>query len=336
MSMRKKVNVLFSCVGRRVELIQAFRRAAHSLRIDLVVHGADASAMSPALYHCDRRHLVPSISSGEFVDALCDIVRRHQIRLLVPTIDTELPLLAEARGRLAGLGCCALVCSSRVVEVCRDKLKTFWTLRDADIDTPDTWPLDTVADQPDLHFPLYLKPRAGSAAQGQFVVRDGEELRVFGKRVPEPIVQEFVEGVEHTTDVYTGLDGVPRCAVPRRRLEVRTGEVSKGLVVKDRAVMAVAMRVAEVLGECRGVVTVQCMVTADRRVRVIEINPRFGGGVPLSIHAGADFPKWIIGELIGRKPRIRPDGFRHDVAMLRYDQSVFLSNASSKPRRRKM
>ncbi|MGD2111174.1 MAG: ATP-grasp domain-containing protein, partial [Phycisphaerae bacterium] len=126
----------------------------------------------------------------------------------------------------------------------------------------------------------------------------------------------------------TGFDGKPRCVVPRRRLEVRTGEVSKGLVVKDPAIMAVGRQVALALGKCRGVVTVQCMVTPRGRIRVIEINPRFGGGAPLAIHAGADFPRWILSELWGKKPRINPTGFRGDVAMLRYDESVFVPNAS--------
>ena len=29
-------------------------------------------------------------------------------------------------------------------------------------------------------------------------------------------------------------------------------------------------------------------------VTFIEINPRFGGGIPLSIEAGANFPLWTI------------------------------------------
>ena len=92
--------------------------------------------------------------------------------------------------------------------------------------------------------------------------------------------------------------------------------------------MAVGRKVVEMLGECRGVITIQCIVTPRRRIRVIEINPRFGGGVPLAIHAGADFPRWILSELIGRRPRINPTGFRDDVALLRYDESVFVANAS--------
>lgn len=163
---------------------------------------------------------------------------------------------------------------------------------------------------------------------GNYVINNADELRTFGRRVPDAIVQEFVKGTEHTLDVYTGFDGTPRCVVPRKRLEVRTGEVSKGVIVKDARIMATGARVAEVLGGCRGVVTVQCMVTPRGRIRVIEINPRLGGDVPLAIHAGADFPKWILMELLGKRPRINPSGFRDDIAMLRHDDSVFVPNAS--------
>jgi carbamoyl-phosphate synthase large subunit len=111
--------------------------------------------------------------------------------------------------------------------------------------------------------------------------------------------------------------------VPRLRLEVRGGEVSKGRTVKDRAIMAVGRRVVESFGGCIGVITIQCIRTPDGRIRVIEINPRFGGGNPLSIRAGADFPYWILRALCGRESVIRLDGFRDRLDMLRYDESVF-------------
>ena len=74
----------------------------------------------------------------------------------------------------------------------------------------------------------------------------------------------------------------------------------------------------------RGLVTLQCIVTADRRIRFIEVNPRFGGGAPLAIAAGADFPTWLLQELRGEKPAIAFDGFRHGLCMLRYDWSTFV------------
>ncbi len=322
--------MLFTCIGRRVELLRAFKRAGADLSIDLEVHGADATWLSPALHHADKAHVVPPIASGEYIDALVRLVRRRKIGLLIPLIDNDLPLIACARERFAELGCAALISSEEVVHTCRCKLLTHAALTKAGIDTPRTWPWAEAIKRKRHRFPYFLKPRCGSAAMGNFVVRTADELKIFGRRVHDPIVQEFVEGAEHTLDVYTGFDGKPRCVVPRKRIEVRTGEVSKGLIVKDTEIMAVGRSVVEMLGACRGVITVQCIITEDKRIRVIEINPRFGGGVPLSIHAGANFPKWILMESLGRRPRINPTGFRDDVALLRFDDSVFLPNASKR------
>jgi carbamoyl-phosphate synthase large subunit len=325
---RKVVRLLLTCIGRRVELLRAFRRAGETLGIRLEVHGADASPLAPAIRLVDRPHIVPTIGSGRYIDALAELVREEKIDLLIPLIDWGLPDVASAAARFAGLGCRALISSPAVVEVCSDKWLTYRKLTEAGIDTPATWPWVAVVEERRHRFPYFLKPRRGSAAMGNYVVRTVDELRAFGARVKDAIVQEFVEGAEHTLDVYTDFEGRCRCVVPRKRLEVRSGEVSKGLIVKDPAIMAVGRRVVELLGECRGVITVQCIVTPQGRIRVIEINPRFGGGAPLSIHAGADFPKWILQELLGQTPRINPTGFRDDVAMLRYDESVFVQKAS--------
>ena len=80
----------------------------------------------------------------------------------------------------------------------------------------------------------------------------------------------------------------------------------------------------EKLGAGPGVITLQLFLTDEGRIKFIEINPRFGGGVPLSIKAGANFPKWILQELTDGKPKIRPDGFKDGLTMLRYDSEVWL------------
>lgn len=324
----KRLPILFTCVGRRVELLRAFRRAGERLGIRIEIHGADATQMSPGMHHVDRAHIVPLIRTGKYIDALLRLVRKHKIKLLIPTIDSELLDLSRSVDRFANAGCLALVSRESVIRTCGDKLATFRALSEAGIDTPQTWTWTRAMKKPRHKFPYFMKPRAGSAAMGNYIIRNKQDLETYGKLVKQPIVQEFVDGVEHTMDVYTGLDGVPRCVTPRRRLEVRSGEVSKAILVKDKAIMDIGARVTEVLAGCRGVVTVQCIVNGRGRIRVIEMNPRFGGGVPLAIHAGADYPKWILQELLGKRPRIRPLGFRDDIAMLRFDDSVFVSGAS--------
>jgi carbamoyl-phosphate synthase large subunit len=99
--------------------------------------------------------------------------------------------------------------------------------------------------------------------------------------------------------------------------------VSKSQVIKNSRIMAKAVTLVEKLGAGPGVITLQLFLTGDNKVTFIEINPRFGGGVPLSIKAGANFPKWILQELSGQKPRIRPDAFKDNLIMLRYDSEVW-------------
>ena len=146
----------------------------------------------------------------------------------------------------------------------------------------------------------------------------------YAKKIPNPICQELVKGTEYTCDVYVDFGMKARCVVPRKRIEVRAGEVSKGQVIKNASIMSEATNLVEKLGAGPGVITLQLFLTGDDKVKFIEINPRFGGGVPLSIKAGADFPKWILQDLIGKKPNIRPGNLKDGLIMLRYDSEVWL------------
>lgn len=321
----ERVTLLVTCVGRRVELLQAFRAAARRLEIPLRIVGADQSSTAPALVCADEPMLLPPISDAGYVDALLDAAQRFGARALIPTIDTDLLPIAARRADFEALGCLPLIAERDVVAICRDKLETYRFLGRNGVDTPRTFTPDELRAVSAPRYPYLLKPRFGSASHSVHKIEDQRDLDYFLAKVPDPIVQEFVEGEEHTLDVYVGLTGKVGCVVPRKRLQVRAGEVSKAVVVKDREVMEAGRRVVELLGDSvRGLVTLQCIVTAERRIRFIEINARFGGGAPIGIAAGADYPGWLLEELCGRAPEIRFDGFRDGLCGARYDWAVFL------------
>lgn len=324
---RRNVRLLFTCAGRRIELIQAFLRAARALGLRPVIHAADAQTCFSAACVADHAHQAPPVASTDYIPALGRIVRRHRIDLLIPLLDSELLKLARAREAFARLGCGILISSPRVVRTCRDKRVMFNFLVQHGIDTPQTWSPEQITHRRRHRFPYFLKPWAGSASKGSFIIRNRTDLEVLLPRVPDAIIQEFVPGTEYTLDVYAGYDGRPRCVVPRQRLEVRGGEVTKARTVRHAGIIEVGRRVVEALDDCVGLITVQLILTPQGRIRVIEVNPRFGGGVPLAIHAGADFPRWLLAEWLGRRPRIRLDHFRDGVTMLRYHQSFFLERA---------
>lgn len=318
------VTLLFTCVGRRVELLQCFRAAAARQGIRLRLIGSDLSPTAPALACVDEAHLTPRIDDDAYIPALLDIIRRSGARALIPTIDTELPVLSAHREALTSAGCLPLVAAPEPIRVCRDKLATYEFLHAHGVDTPATHLPPAPGGSNPLPYPFFLKPRFGSASVGAHVIRNQQEQDYCLSRVPEAIFQEYVEGEVYTLDAYTGLRGAVRCVVPRLRLAVRTGEVARGVVVKDRRIMDAGRKAAETLGpSALGMLTLQCVVSPQGRISFIDINPRFGGGAPMGVAAGADYPAWLLEELRGGDPQIAFDGFRHGLCMSRYDWSVF-------------
>jgi len=316
--------VLFTCIGRRVSLLNSFRLAAKQLKVNASFYGTDTTELTPALQLCDKAFLVKPVTHKGYTTQLLSIVKANSVKLLVPTVDLDLKALAQNKPKFAAAGCRVLVSSPDVVDICQDKRKTYRFLLKNGFDTPLTMSIRAALSKKKLNWPCFLKPWDGSASRGNTAVNNRKELAFFAKRIPNPICQSFIEGSEHTCDVYVDFDMKVRCVVPRKRIEVRAGEVSKAQVVKHTDIMGQSARLVQTLGAGPGVITLQLFLTRDNNVKFIEINPRFGGGAPLSIKAGANFPKWILQELLHKKTNIRFDGFRDKLTMLRYDDEVWL------------
>ncbi|HSV26272.1 MAG TPA: ATP-grasp domain-containing protein [Sedimentisphaerales bacterium] len=321
---RRNIRVLFTCIGRRVSLLNSFRKAAKSLGIKARFLGTDMTELSAALQLCDDKIIMNRIDEPGYIPQLLRIAKRHRVDLIIPTIDTDLPALAENRQKFERAGCRVLISSSEVVKTTRDKRKLHQFLLRNGFGTPETMTLKEALRRNRLSMPRVLKPWDGSASKSNHIVRDRQEMRYIGRRVHNCIVQEFIDGQEYTCDVYVDFDMKVRCVVPRKRLETRGGEVTKSKVEKNPVIMDVARRATEALGAGPGMLNIQLFLCSNGSVKIIEINPRFGGGAPLGIQAGADSPKWILQEMSGIKPRIQPDGFRDGLYMLRWDSEVWL------------
>jgi len=317
----QKFNLLLSCVGRRVALLNAFRRSFARLGLDGRIIGTDSSPLSAALQLCDRQILLPSCRSESYLPQLLDVCRREKIDLVVPLIDTELQLLADHHADFRAAGATLCLSSPEVVAACNDKRLTCRRLSAAGVDTPRVFEDDEITP---ADFPLFLKPCSGSAARDTHRIADRAQLDFFRREIPDAIVQELLDGREYTLDIFNDFQGRPLCVVPRQRLEVRGGEVTKSITVLDPDLIRLGLDTARALPGCFGPITAQCFHTTSGRRAVIEINPRLGGGVPLAIEAGADFPTWTIECALGRTPSVDLSRIKDRLVMLRYDEAVFV------------
>jgi carbamoyl-phosphate synthase large subunit len=95
-----RLAVLFTCIGRRVSLLNSFRRAAQQLKVNALFLGTDTTELSPALQSCDKGFLVRPVTHADYINQLLRIVKTNRVRLLVPTVDLDLK--TQCNGYLPG------------------------------------------------------------------------------------------------------------------------------------------------------------------------------------------------------------------------------------------
>ena len=313
------MKLLFTSIGRRVELVQAFKAAAAKLGVELILYGADISASAPALQFCDRTVLVPRIKDPAYIPFLLDICQKEQINGLIPTIDTDLLLLAENRERFAAIGTRAVISAPDRIALCRDKRLTADYFHSVGLESP--LPADKVEAYV-AGFPAFIKPKDGSSSIFAYKVENQKELEAYATQVPDYIIQPFIEGTEYTVDIFCDFEGNPIFITPRIRLAVRAGEVLKTEITQDQQIITEMKRLLQDYSPC-GPITVQLIRQKDTGVdHYIEINPRFGGGAPLTMMAGADAAQALLQLLGGEKLSYQEDAAEDGAIYSRYDQSV--------------
>ena len=119
--------------------------------------------------------------------------------------------------------------------------------------------------------------------------------------------------------------GQPLSIVPRRREVIRAGVTDRGRTVNDPVLLRLAETCAETM-QFAGAVNLQCRVVDGQPV-IFEINPRFSGGIPLTIHAGADFPRMLVDLTAGLRVPPAIGRFRDNLWMASYETSVFVDGA---------
>ncbi len=315
-------NILITSAGKRVELLLEFQKELKAVFPDAKVLAVDLNPiMSPACRLADKSFPVHRVTSPEYIDELLNICKSNHVKLVIPTIDTELAILAANRDRFSEQGIEIMVSDSRFISLCRDKRQTMALFGKLGIRNPE--PRDKNAPE----FPMFAKPYDGSLSTNIHIIKCQEDLTPEILADPKLIFMEYIDKKEYkefTVDMYYGADGSVKCIVPRERIEIRSGEVNKGAARKNYLVGYLKKRISRMPG-VRGCICIQLFYReSDNDVVGIEINPRYGGGYPLSYHAGANFPKLMIDEYIRGKRLDYTDSWVNNTIMLRYDSQVIV------------
>lgn len=311
------MRILITSIGRRVELVQEFCAAAQKLKIDLEIWGADMSESVPALRFCQKQIKAPAIKDPNYIPFLKRICREEGIDALIPTIDTDLFLLAENRDDFGNTR--VIVSQPDRVAICRDKRLTAKYFSAMGLKCPHL--VDDISKYNGI-FPAFIKPKDGSASIFAYKVNSPSELKEYAAHIEGYIIQPYIEGEEYTVDVFCDFEGNPIFITPRKRLIVRAGEVLKTAISQDERIIAETKKIVEDFRPC-GPITVQLIREKQTgEDYYIEINPRFGGGAPLSMKAGANSAEMLLRLINGEKLPYIERAAEDGAVYSRFDQSI--------------
>jgi carbamoyl-phosphate synthase large subunit len=317
------IRILFSSAGRRVELINCFKKAALELGVNMEVVAIDMDpSWSPACQVADYAYKVPHCLSSDYLDTVLDICRQHEVDLIIPTIDTELINYAENKALFFKKGIDISISSADVIHITRDKEKTARVLSGNGIPVPMT---RGIKDIKQMKFPVLVKPRDGSCSKGIAVVNSEDDLKRKNIVDSSYIAQEICHGREFTINCFYDTDKGCVACVPHFRKFVRSGEVCFAETKRIDKFKTIAEKFHSIFPGMKGCICFQGFLDDSEKASVFEINARFGGGYPICDAAGGTFAKWIIQNLCGITPDYNDDWIQ-GMRMLRYDAAVFINN----------
>jgi carbamoyl-phosphate synthase large subunit len=295
--------------GKRISLAQRFKLTAASIGMDLKVYAYEIDTMQPI-------SVVANVITGKKWNDDCvstdigQVIMEHKIDLLLSNVDPATKLHASLKNQFIAASFSSCL---HTVETCMSKIKTQ--------DFCEAAGIQIIPRARANEFPQFAKPDVGAASVGAILVLNQAEREAILAKKIEYIFQTYVDGIEFTVDAYVTRDGQILGISPRIRVLTLGGESIITQTVHDEQIVVAASEVIVKL-ELTGPLTIQFIRRKhDNALFLMEINPRFGGGVIASIEAGFDFPLMMIKELLGENQHCIVRGKR--LVMKRYFQEVF-------------
>jgi carbamoyl-phosphate synthase large subunit len=296
-----------------INTIKSLKMVKYPVRIV----SSDTNPISAGFYMSDAHELLPEIESKSYLSRLFEIITKHKISILMPSSGYDIYHYSKYKKKLLKLGALPVVSDVMTMEICRDKMQTYHHLsKKFDL------PLTTLDSKKLEGFPLIAKPRYGKGSKGIVKIENPMDLRYIQSKENGLIFQEYLPGTEYTIDVLSDLNGEPLIAVPRIRVQTKAGISTVGKIIKDENISETCKSIAKYL-KIKGPCCIQMKESNEGTLKLVEVNPRLGGGTIFTALAGANFPAMILDMAMGKRikiPRIS------EITVVRYFEEIVVEN----------
>lgn len=314
----KKIHILFLGAGKLVTLLRAFTRASVHLGVELSIYSFEKEGIVP-ISKIATIVKAPRFDSPDFQEFLLKFIKKHNINIVIPTMDSATVALSQFKNANTIDNCKMLVSEHRLCQAMNDKILADQWFKEHNFLVPSN----------SSAFPKIAKPRLGYASKGINILDNVEQVNDLDNKfgLKNYIIQDFINGIEYSVDAYVDKNSNIIDILMRKRIEVESGIVNKSKSFFDEEILDVSKKILSIKG-WYGPITLQFIKPISQKPILIEVNPRFGGGVTLSLHCGLNMPLWILQEYLGLP--IEHVGFlwKKNVLMTRYREDIFYDDSN--------
>lgn len=290
-------NVLISSIGNKVGLLQSWQQTLRKINGQLI--GLDSSANPSAAELCDTFIQTPETLNAKFWTLVEETIKKHSIKVVIPTRNEELLAWAtQKKNHPEFFDSTFLSLSSfECIQICTDKRKLHTWLKNEGFPTVDFVEIGSLSPRDPLpeplEFPCIAKDPLTSSSRK--VKTLNFKYQVF--ELPKHwILQPLLTGNEYTLNAYINQQGVCVCVVPHIRERMLDGQITQATTIRQDVLSNLGKKVAEALPGARGAINLQVFWNpgSNEEPLIIDINPCFGGGYPLTHRAGGRFTDWML------------------------------------------
>jgi len=296
-----------------INTIKSLRMVKYPVRIV----SSDTNPISAGFFMSDAYELLPEVESKSYLSRLFEIITKHKISILMPSSGYDIYHYSKNKNKLLKLGAFPIVSDENTMEICRDKMETYYHLSKK-FDLPAT----TLDSKNISRFPIIAKPRYGKGSKGITKIDNSMDLKCALSKQNELIFQEYLPGTEYTIDVLSDLNGAPIIAVPRIRVQTKAGISTVGKIVIDEKISETCKLIAKYL-KIKGPCCIQMKESSKGILKLVEVNPRLGGGTIFTALAGANFPAMILDMVMGKQIRIPKIS---EITIVRYFEEIVVED----------
>ncbi len=286
------------------------------------VIAADSNSHSPGFYSRYAQgtllYPAPQTAPHEFVATIFEAVQNRGVDLIIPVTDEVILPLAAAQAQLEGV-CRLALPEAAALEIVTNKLKTLELAMLLKVPVPGTCLVHTTQEARTqgavLGWPLVLKPQTSRLYRDQAAVeafsvcyadspeRLVEQMQRFEGRCPV-LLQEYTEGIGQGVELLM-CQGQPLAVFQHKRL--REVPINGGASAfresarLDPLLYDYSVRLLRALN-WTGLAMVEFKVGRSG-AKLMEINGRVWGSLPLAVHSGMDFPARLVELLLYGPPK---------------------------------